>query len=76
MNSFVKSLWNNGDNNLDIVITSDHGNCEDISTGNHTSNPVPFLFLSKNTKLKELYLKKINNITDFKPGILKYFNLH
>ncbi|MGL1893576.1 MAG: alkaline phosphatase family protein [Spirochaetaceae bacterium] len=75
LNKFIGSLWNSGNNNIDIILTSDHGNSEDISTGNHTKNPVPFLYLSENMALKELFLTDVTNITHFKPGVLKHFNL-
>ena len=42
-----------------IIITADHGNCEvminsdDSINTNHTTNPVPFIILDKNLKLKD-----------------------
>ena len=73
LNRFIKSIWNNGDNGVDIILTSDHGNCEDISTGNHTTNPVPFLFISKNQKLKDEFYSKVASLTDFKEAVINYF---
>ena len=29
-------------NEISIILTSDHGNCEDLTTRQHTTNPVPF----------------------------------
>ena len=69
LNRFIKSIWNNGDNGVDIILTSDHGNCEDISTGNHTTNPVPFLLISKNQKLKDEFYSKVASLTDFKEAV-------
>ena len=67
--------------NLDeytIIITADHGNCEqminDDNTINtaHTTNLVPFIILDKNIKLKENYL---GSLSDIAPTILKIMNI-
>lgn len=75
INRFLETLWNNGNNNIDIIITSDHGNCEDISTGNHTLNPVPLFYLSKNRKLKDYLIKNVKDISHFKESVIKHFTL-
>lgn len=75
LNRFIQTLWNDGNNNIDIILTSDHGNCEDLTTGNHTKNPVPFLYMSNNKQLKDLFNKKVTNITNFKWAVLKHFDL-
>ena len=31
--------------NVNVLISSDHGNIEDLSTGGHTKNPVPLIFI-------------------------------
>lgn len=71
LNSFIKELWREG--GFDIIITSDHGNAEDCSIANHTLNPVPFLFLTRNLQLKKFYSDSVNNITHVKEVILHYF---
>ncbi|QEN03695.1 hypothetical protein EW093_02925 [Thiospirochaeta perfilievii] len=73
LNSFIEYIWNSGQNGVDIILTSDHGNCEDISTGNHTKNPVPFLYLSKDSSLKGKFFREVENITHFKGAILNRF---
>lgn len=61
-----------------IIITADHGNCEqminDDETINtaHTTNLVPFIILDKNIKLKDNY---IGSLTDIAPTILKLMNI-
>lgn len=61
-----------------IIITADHGNCEqminDDNTINtaHTTNLVPFIILDKNIILKENYQGKLSDIA---PTILKIMNL-
>ena len=67
--------------NLDeytIIITADHGNCEQminedysINTA-HTTNLVPFIILDKSIKLKENY---IGSLADIAPTILKIMNI-
>ncbi len=53
------------------LITSDHGNCEEMTTGNarsHTSNPVPFHFVANN--LNGLKLRAGGALEDVAPTIL------
>ena len=38
---FCKVIDLSGDK-INVILTSDHGNCEDITTKRHTLNPVPF----------------------------------
>ena len=61
-----------------MIITADHGNCEEminkdntINTA-HTTNLVPFIILDKNIKLKDNY---IGSLTDIAPTILKIMNI-
>ncbi|MCB1023273.1 MAG: 2,3-bisphosphoglycerate-independent phosphoglycerate mutase [Acidobacteria bacterium] len=53
------------------LITSDHGNCEEMTNGNstsHTSNPVPFHFVANN--LNGLRLREDGALEDVAPTIL------
>ncbi len=53
------------------LITSDHGNCEEMnngSTNSHTSNPVPFHFVANNTN--GLKLRDNGALEDVAPTIL------
>lgn len=59
-------------NNLDhqsmlFVLTSDHGNLEDLSTKSHTRNPVPFL--AAGMRHREI-AGQIKNLTHITPAIL------
>jgi len=75
----IEKLINNI--NLDeytIIITADHGNCEQminedysINTA-HTTNLVPFIILDKSIKLKENH---IGSLADIAPTILKIMNI-
>ncbi len=49
---------------IGLVLTSDHGNCEDMSTGTHTRNPVP-LFVRGLQLPKPDTLKDITNVHDW-----------
>ena len=61
-----------------IIITADHGNCEQMINDDgsintaHTTNLVPFIILDKNIKLKE---KNNLSLKDIAPTILKIMNL-
>jgi len=43
VDQFVENLVENLSVNVTLVITSDHGNLEDLSTSRHTTNPVPLV---------------------------------
>lgn len=50
-----------------FMITSDHGNLEDLSSGTHTTNPVPLLLLGSNAHA----VPPLTDLTDILPFILK-----
>ena len=75
----IEKLINNIDlEKYTIIITADHGNCEQmINEDNsvntaHTTNLVPFIVLDKNITLKKDY---IGSLSDIAPTILKIMNL-
>lgn len=49
-----------------LIITSDHGNIEDLSTSSHTANPVPFLLIGK----RPLNLPVPHDLTGVTPYII------
>lgn len=53
---------------MTFLLTSDHGNVEDLSTKTHTRNPVPFLAVGKHHRL---FSKKTTNLTHIVPAILE-----
>ena len=65
-------------NEYTVIITADHGNCEqminDDNTINtaHTTNLVPFILLDKNIKLNK---KEVGKLADIAPTILKIMDL-
>lgn len=70
IDSFIGNIVEKMDRNkMMLVITSDHGNIEDLSTKSHTRNPVPFFAIGKN---HHLFTKKVKKITDVTPAILEF----
>ncbi len=57
-----------------ILITSDHGNLEDLSTRRHTNNPVPVLLIGSHEARRE-FAADLRDLTDIAPTILKSFDL-
>ncbi len=51
-----------------IVLTSDHGNLEDLSQRGHTRNPVPALLIGSE-ELRDRFAKGLENLTHFAPAI-------
>ncbi len=57
---------------ITLVITSDHGNIEDMSERGHTRNPIPFIAFGP----KEAQLRvKVESLVDVTPAILAVFSL-
>ncbi|MBC8029631.1 MAG: hypothetical protein H7Z16_05930 [Pyrinomonadaceae bacterium] len=50
-----------------VILTSDHGNIEDLSTRNHTLNKVPTIIWGAN---KEVIAKRIRTLADITPAIV------
>jgi len=67
LGSLVES-WND-DEGL-IILTSDHGNLEDLSTRRHTTNPVPALLIGTQA-VREKLQHKLNSLSDIAPSILE-----
>lgn len=57
-----------------ILITSDHGNLEDLSTRHHTRNPVPALIIG-NPEDRQLFTENLHDLTGISPAILRYLKL-
>jgi hypothetical protein len=51
-----------------FILTSDHGNMEDLSVRNHTLNDVPTIIWGRN---REETARRIRDLTDIAPAILK-----
>ncbi len=61
------SAWD--DENGLVLLTSDHGNLEDLSTRRHTASPVPLLLVG-NAPAREKF-STVNDLTGITPTILK-----
>lgn len=66
LDRFIVEILNNLDEKDTFVLSSDHGNLEDLSIKTHTRNPVP-LFVKGNTKP----FRNAKSILDVTPGILE-----
>jgi phosphopentomutase len=53
-----------------ILVTSDHGNMEDLSTRKHTNARVPALVIGEK-KVREEFTRDMNDLTDIAPAIWK-----
>ncbi|MCS6909308.1 MAG: hypothetical protein NZM11_01885 [Anaerolineales bacterium] len=54
-----------------IIITSDHGNIEDLSHRRHTCNPVPTFIIGGSSATRRAFADGLHNLADFAPRILK-----
>lgn len=55
-----------------ILVTSDHGNIEDLSTRRHTSNPVPALVIGDQV-LRQRFCDNLETLVDVTPSILQFY---
>ena len=55
-----------------VILTSDHGNIEDLSVKTHTSNPVPLMTWGKH---KDEFIKNVESLTDVTPQVLKIIGI-
>jgi hypothetical protein len=55
-----------------LLLTSDHGNLEDLSTRRHTSNPVPALLVGA-PALRHSFAASLQDLSDVTPAIVRYF---
>jgi 2,3-bisphosphoglycerate-independent phosphoglycerate mutase len=56
-----------------VILTSDHGNIEDLSLRNHTLNPVPTIVWGPN---RQEIAPTINSLTDIAPAIVRSLTGH
>ena len=68
LETFISTLLSNIDlDNTLVIVTSDHGNIEDLSVRTHTRNMVPAFLWGKYV---EHYRKRLTSVTDVVPLIL------
>jgi bisphosphoglycerate-independent phosphoglycerate mutase (AlkP superfamily) len=51
-----------------ILLTSDHGNLEDLSVRGHTENPVPALVIGA-PEIRRRFMAGLKDLTDVAPAI-------
>lgn len=64
--------------NYTLMVFGDHGNAEDqtdVWRTSHTINPVPFMLISNDKKLRACKLKKGSGLSDIAPTTLKLLGL-
>lgn len=66
LDAFLNGVVSNKETDVTVLITSDHGNLEDLSTGSHTNNPVPFLVSGPMAK----QLEDVQSIADILGAVL------
>jgi bisphosphoglycerate-independent phosphoglycerate mutase (AlkP superfamily) len=54
-----------------ILLTSDHGNLEDLNTRRHTANPVPALLIGA-SDLRDPFSSNLKDLTGITPAILNF----
>lgn len=67
LDSFLAGVFDHLPDNCTLVLSSDHGNIEDMSTTQHTRNPVPLIAYG-NAALK---FRAVKSITDVTPAIIQ-----
>ena len=55
-----------------ILVTSDHGNLEDLSTRHHTNNPVPGLVIGAKA-LRQRFCQGLKDLSQITPAILHFY---
>ena len=66
LDRMLTGIMEEKDANVTLILSSDHGNIEDLSKKPHTSNPVPLLVMGKHAAA----FADAENITDITPRIL------
>jgi 2,3-bisphosphoglycerate-independent phosphoglycerate mutase len=68
LDEFLAEVLRRRPRDLDLVLTSDHGNIEDLSVPGHTRNPIPFAAVGPHAvRLKAA----VREITDVTPALLR-----
>lgn len=73
LESFLKIIDDKPE--ISVLITSDHGNAEDFSTGSHTLNKVPFIFFSHDKEAVSR-AEKCSRLKDIYYFVLDYFGIN
>jgi len=69
--NFLQGILTHRDPDLTVILSSDHGNIEDLSYGGHTRNPVPLLVIGKESRLFD----SAKSITDIVSQIILRYSV-
>lgn len=70
LDQFLRGVYDQVDHEHTVtIITSDHGNLEELSTKSHTRNPVPLIAFGRNRLRLITNLKSISEVT---PAIVRF----
>lgn len=72
LDTFLGAVAGAAGPDLTILITSDHGNIEDLGCGTHTANPVPILVLGDHEGLLAAAVRPFRDLTDVTPAIVSF----
>lgn len=67
LDRFLGRLLHEIDNETLLIVTSDHGNLEDLSTKSHTRNPVPLAAYGRGAH----HFRDVRSIIDVTPAVLR-----
>ena len=67
LDSFYEGIVSHLDEDVLLVLSSDHGNIEDLSTRSHTRNPVPLVARGPGA----IHLKEVNQIDEIVPELMQ-----
>ncbi|HAC16433.1 MAG TPA: hypothetical protein DCE78_10890 [Bacteroidetes bacterium] len=70
IDGFIQSYLRLMDTNDTLIITSDHGNLEELTVRTHTRNPVPFIVFGRGAG----QFMDVKSIVDVTPAIISYFS--
>ncbi len=74
LSRFLSTVWKTMETGGDtLIVVSDHGNAEDLSTPGHTLNSVPTIIFTHDQKVKEKAAERIRSLTDIYPWVIDYF---
>ena len=75
LNRFVGAVWEGAADEASILITSDHGNAEDMDVAGHTSNAVPAILLTRDREAARRFAQRVRALPDVYYAVLDYFDV-
>lgn len=69
LDQFFSGILKTKSDSTNLIVCSDHGNIEDLSTGGHTSNMVPLIVIGPDAQ----HFKNVERIDQVTPEILELF---